>query len=386
MFNQETLVKAADAQVHGSDIQYENILNLYKEAFKQIEKLGNAANLRDRLVVTTANTIVNVLAMGLKGPAIGFAMIRLSLHAGVSIKAAHLTPNEMRNWVLQQGEALGLKMDGDRLAQQAAASNVRRQVFKAAPPSNPEVFAYAIDTDAWVKSGTLDASEVKVIKLPGVAVTRKWLGSSSPVAFNQGIATAIFQLATLRFAYKDFDGSDRFNHDETLLKLTGAVVSVIGNIVETVSETAAKAPAHPLSAYLMKHWAWFDKETAEVGAKIGRWSGAVAGVVLSCFDLFKNAPEAWRNNEKGLSRLYAISGVLGVYIALSPLLSGVPFIASWLPPLWPILVIAIVIGVVIVYFKSTAINDWVSRCKFSKTPGYHSLDEELKAFNSAMGG
>lgn len=385
MFNQETLMKAADAQVHGSDIQYENILNLYKEAFKQIEKLGNAANLRDRLVVTTANTIVNVLAQGAKGAAIGFATIRLSLHAGVSIKAAHITSAEMRNWIFKQGDALGLNMDGDQLERQAAAANIRREVFKAAPPSNPAVFAYAIDTDAWVKSGKLDASDVKAIKLPGVEITRKWLGSSSPVEFNQGIATAIFQLATLRFAYKDFDGSDSFNYNETLLKLSGAVVSIIGNVIETVSETVAKAPEHPLSAFLMKHWAWFNHDTAEIAAKVGRWSGAVAGVVLSCFDLFKNTPEAYGNKEYGLTALYVVSGTLGVYVALSPLLSAAPFIAAWMPPLWPILVISILIGFVIVYFKSAAINDWVSRCKFSKEPRYRTMDEELKAFNSAMG-
>ena len=278
------------------------------------------------------------------------------------------------------------KQAGDIEAIAIFGNDIRREVFKAAPPSDPAVFAYAIDTDAWVKSGKLDASEVKAIKLPGVEVTRKWLGSSSPVAFNQGIATAIFQLATLRFAYKDFDGSDRFNYNETLLKLSGAVVSAIGNLAETISETVTKAPEHPLSAFLMKHWAWFNHDTAEVTAKVGRWSGAVAGVILSGYDLFKNAPEAWRNNEKGLSRLYAIGGVLGIYIAISPLLSAVPFIAAWMPPLWPILVISIAIGFVIVYFKSAAINDWVSRCKFSKTPGYQSMDEELSAFNSAMAG
>lgn len=386
MFNQETLMKAADAQVHGSDIQYENILNLYKEAFKQIEKLGNAANLRDRLIVTIANTIVNVLAKGGKGAAIGFATIRLSLHAGVSIKAAHITPAEMRNWVFKQGDALGLNMDGDRLERQAAAANIRREVFKAAPPSNPAVFAYAIDTDAWVKSGKLDASEVKAIKLPGVEMTRKWLGSSSPVEFNQGIATAIFQLATLRFAYKDFDGSDHFNYNETLLKLSGAVASIIGNVIETVSDTVAKAPEHPLSAFLMKHWSWFNRDTAEAGVLAGRVIGAAAGVILSGYDLFKNAPEAFQNHENNLGWLYVLSGSLGAYIAISPLLSMVPFIAAWMPPLWPVLVVAIVIGFVIVYFKAAAINDWVSRCKFSREPGYHSLDEELKAFNSAMAG
>ncbi|WP_186065047.1 T6SS effector BTH_I2691 family protein [Burkholderia gladioli] len=384
LFNQETLMAAADAQVRGSDIQYENILNLYKASIEKIEQFGTAGNLRDRLVVTTANTIVDVLAKGARGVAAGFVTIRLSMHAGVSIKAAGLTPIEMRTWVLKQGEALGLKLDGDRLARQAAAANIRREVFKAAPPSDPAVFAYAIDTDAWVRAGKLEASEVKAIKLPGVDVTRKWLGASSPVEFHQGVATAIFQLVALRFAYADFNESDRFNYDETLLKLTGSVVAILGNIVETVSETFIKAPVHPLSDFIMKHWAWFNRKTAGVAAHGGRWIGALAGVFVSGVDLFEKAPGALRNHEKNVVGLYLSSGILGMYIALSPAVSSIPLIGAWLPPLWPILVVSIAIGVVVVHVESTAIVEWVALCKFSKTPAYRSLDEELKAFNFAV--
>jgi len=60
--------------------------------------------------------------------------------------------------------------------------------------------------------------------------------------------------------------------------------------------------------------------------------------------------------------------------------------AAWLPPLWIVLVAAIVVGIVIAYFKAAEIKDWISRCKFSKGEHYRSLDDELKAFNSAIGG
>ena len=385
MFNHKELMKAADAQVHGSDIQYENILNLYKTAFQNIEKLGNAANLRDRLVVTTANTVVDVLAKGLKGAAVGYVTIRLSLHAGVPIKAAHITPIAARNWILDQGKALGLKLDDDRVARRAAAMKIGRQAIKAASPADPAVFGYEIDTDAWVKAGALEASDIKVIKIPGVETTRKWLGSSSPVQFNHGIVTAIFQLATLNFAYKDFAGSDQFNKSENLLKLTGSIVSILGNIIETVSETVAKAPNHPLSAFLMKQWAWFDREVAEMGTKVGRWTGAGAGIVLACYDILRNAPEAWKSHDKRLAELYAASGILGGYLALSPVFSTIPLLASWLPPVWLVLVASIIVGVAIANFKPAAINDWVPRCRFGNGERYRSLDEELKAFNSAMG-
>ncbi len=386
MFNHEQLIQAADAQVHGSDIQYENILNIYKSAFDEVEKKRQAANLVDRLVFTTANTFVKILAQGLKGPAVGFVTIRLALHAGTPIKAAHITPAQMRNWIIKQGEALGMPVDSGQLSQQAAAANIRKQVMKAAPPSDPAVFAYALDTDAWVKAGSLDASDVKVIKVPGVETTRKWLGSSSPVKFNQGVATAIFQLATLTFAYKDYKGSDQFNEGENLLKLTGSLVSILGNIVESVSETVKAAPAHPLSAYLMKQWAGAEG-WAETGARVGRGIGAVAGIVLAGYDLLKNSPEAFGNHEATLGWLYIASGTLGIYISLSPFFSMLPaFFAAWLPPFWIVFVAAIIIGLLIAHFKAAAIKDWISRCKFSKGEHYRSLDDELHAFNSALGG
>lgn len=385
LFNQTELMNAADAQVHGSDIQYEHFVGLYKEAFKKIERLGNAANLRDRLVVSTANTIVDVLTQGLKGAAVGYVTIRLSLHAGVPIKAAQITPIQVRNWILDQGKALGLKLDEDRSERRAAAMKMGRQAVKAAPPSNPAVFGYAIDTDAWIKAGTLEASDIKVVEIPGVETTRKWLGSSSPVHFNQGIATAIFQLAALSFAYKDLANGDRFSEDENVVKLMGSAVSVLGNIIETVSETVANAPKHPLSAFLMKQWAWFDREVATTGARVGKWAGAAAGIVLAAYDLLKNAPEAFKDHDAKLGWLYGASGALGIYLAASPFFSAIPLLASWLPPAWLLLVASILIGVVIAKFKPAAINEWVIRCRFGTGERYHSLEEEVKAFNSAVG-
>lgn len=374
MFNQDTLMKAADAQVHGSDIQYENFLNLYKEAFKKIEKLGNAANLRDRLIVTTANQIVGVLTKTTRGAALGFVTIRLAIQSGVRLKPSQVTKLAIRDWVLQQARELGVKLDGDRTEQRASATQVGKQVLKTAPPSDPNIVAYEMDVDALVKDGKLEASAIKAVKVPGVDAAKKWLGSAQE--FNLGVVTVIFQMATLTFAAKDWAGSDQFSQGETGLKAVGAVVSIVGTVIETASETVAKAPAHPLSAFIMKQWAGAS-EWAEVGAKVGRGLGALAGIVLAGFDLIKNAPEAYRNKETKLWVLYNLSGALGVYVAAAAFF-------SW-PLFWPALILSILVGIAIAIFKASALKDWVSRCKFSKGEHYDSLEAELKAFSSAAG-
>lgn len=375
MFNQDDLMKAADAQVHGSDIQYENFLNLYKQAFDKVKDLGNAANLRDRLIVTTANQIVSVLTRTSRGAALAYVTIRLAIQSGVRIKPSQVSKLAIRDWALQQARELGVKLDGDRTEQRSAATQVGKQVIKAAPPGDPNVVAYEMDVDALVKDGKLEASAIKAVRVPGVDTAKKWLGSARE--FNLGVVTVIFQMATLTFAAKDWAGSDQFNQGETGLKAVGAVVSIVGTVIETTSETVLKAPAHPLSAFIMKQWAGAS-EWAELGAKVGRGIGAVAGIVLAGYDIFKNMPEAYTNKDYRLATLYALSGALGVYVAVAAFFS--------LPLFWPALIISILVGVAIAIFKASALKDWVSRCKFSKGEHYDSLEAELNAFNSAAGG
>jgi hypothetical protein len=376
MFNYEQLIKAADAQVHGSDIQYENFLNIYKGAVSQVEKLEKAANLRDRLLVTTANQVVGVLTKGVHSAALGYITIRLSLQAGVRLKPSQISKVAVRDWTLEQAKGLGLELDGDRTDQRAAATQVGRQVMKAVPPSDPNIVAYEMDTDALVTDGKLNASAIKAIKVPGVETAKKWLRSSSE--FNLGVATAVFQMATLVFATQDLLGSDQFNRGENRMKFAACIASVMGNIIETASETVAKAESHPLSAFITRHWANAERYS-EYGKYGGRALGTVAGLVLAGYDVLHNAREAWGNKEYGLSLLYGASGILGAYISVAAFLGSISFF-------WPVLIASILVGVAIAHFKSSAIKDWISRCRFSKGEHYDSLDAELVAFQSAVGG
>ncbi|WP_334005734.1 T6SS effector BTH_I2691 family protein [Burkholderia gladioli] len=374
MFNHEQLIKAADAHVHASDIPYENFLNIYKLAFDQIKDLGNAANLRDRLVVTTANQVVNVLTKAAHGSAVGFITIRLAMQSGVRIKRSQANKLAIRDWTLEQAKALEVKLDGDRTSQRAAATQVGKQVLRAAPATDMNIVAYEMDVDTLVKNGKLEAGAIKAIRVPGVDATKRWLGSSKD--FSLGVVTMIFQLVTLTFAAKEWEGRDRFTHDEAELKLAGAVVSILGTVVETASATIAKAPAHPLSTFMMKQWARAG-ERAAIGIRIGQGLSALAGFMLGIHDIIKNSPQAYENREYKLSSLYLASGALGIYISAAPIFN-IPFF-------WPALASSILIATAISTHKSSAIKNWISRCKFSKFEKYRSLENELEAFNFAIG-
>ena len=375
MFNQTELMKAADAQVHGSDIQYENFVGLYKAAFNNIERLGNAANLRDRLIVTTANQVVGVLTKGVRSAALGFVTIRLAMQAGVRLEPSQVSKLAVRDWALQQARELGVKLDGDRTEQRASATQVGKQVVRTAPPSDRNIVAYEMDVDALVKDGRLEAGAIKAVKVPGVTVAKQWLGSARE--FNLGVVTAILQMATLAFVTEDWADSDQFNQTEAGLKAVGAVVAIVGTVIETASETVMKAPAHPLSAFLMKQWAGASA-WAEVGATVGRGLGAVAGIVLAGYDIFKSAPAAYGNRDYGLTSLYAVSGALAIYVAAAAFFS--------VPLVGPALILSILVGIAIASLKASALKEWVSRSKFGLGDHYDSLEAELRAFGSAIGG
>ncbi|WP_279608759.1 T6SS effector BTH_I2691 family protein, partial [Burkholderia gladioli] len=375
MFNHEQLMKAADAHVHASDIPYENFLNIYKLAFDQIKDLSQADNLRDRLVITTANQVVDVLTKAARSSAVGFITIRLAMQSGVRIKRSAASKLAIRDWTLKQAKALEVKLDGDRTSQRAAATQVGKQVLRAAPATDMNIVAYEMDVDTLVKNGKLEAGAIKAIRVPGVDATKRWLGSSKD--FSLGVVTMIFQLVTLRFATKEWEGRDRFTHDEAELKLAGAVVSILGTVVETASATIAKAPAHPLSTFMMKQWARAG-EWAGVGIRFGQGLSAIGGICFATYDALNKAPEAFTNNNSQLGWLYLSSGTLGTYISVAPLFS--------LPLFWMTFIASILLSIAIAICRRSAIAEWISRSKFSKSNHYQSLDDEIKAFHFSIEG
>ncbi|WP_310673058.1 hypothetical protein [Burkholderia multivorans] len=107
--------------------------------------------------------------------------------------------------------------------------------------------------------------------------------------------------------------------------------------------------------------------------------GSIAGAILAWGDLAKNAPEAFRNKEVGLGWLYGASGALGLYVAFFSITGSVPLF-------WPVFIVSILVAIGIATLKASELSDWVKRCKFSVGEHYSTLDDELKAFNSAIGG
>lgn len=377
LFNQKQLIDAAQAQIHKSDIQYENFLNLYKQALARV-KPGEAARLLDKLVLTTGSVIVKALTKGARSVAFVPIMIRLSLHSGTVIRASSQSKAELRAWAIDEAKKAGIKLETDRTQTRADALKAAKTAVKAGPKSDVNVVIYELDVDALEKAGKIEAGSIKAVKLPGADKVKAWLGSSAPEAFHLGVATFIFQLFTLQAAVEDVAGNDRFNRVETDTKAAAAVINIVGAMMETVSETVEKGPAHPLSAFILKQWSLGERELA--GLKLGgRALGAITGAALAVFDVM-NAVESFKKEEFGLTALYAGSSILGFYVAAFAITGAIP-------GFWIVLAASILIALAIAHYKASAMKDWISRSYFGTgEEKYPTLEEELSAFNSAAGG
>ncbi|PTB21096.1 hypothetical protein C9I57_10320 [Trinickia symbiotica] len=378
LFSQDDLMKAADAQIHGSDVQYEAFMNIYKGAIKRFEDSHGDVPLRDRLMLTTANVLVSTLANGAHGAGWSLLIIRLHLQAGVTIKPSAVSKAQVRNWIMDETRAHGIDLQASRGEQRQAATQVAKQALKTAG-ADADIVLLQLDTDTLQRTGKIEEGAIKGVKVPGVETMKKWFGSAASTDFNLGVATAVIQMFTLSFATKDWLGSDQFSNDENRKKFFACVTSIFGNVVETAFsavEAASKHP-HPLSSFILRQWAGAER-FAQVGIYGGRAIGAFAGAALAWTDLFKNAPEAKQAGDKWLERLYYVNGALGAYVAIVSV-TGV------VPGFWPVFVLSIIVSIGIAELKASQMKDWISRCKFSTVEHYTSLDAELKAFNSAAG-
>jgi hypothetical protein len=376
LFNQNDIIAASEPHLKGSDIQIENILNLYKGAIDRVDK-RDAAKLLDRLALTTSNIIVSAVRNSARTAARWLVIARLNIHANGSINASNMTPGDLAKWLVAEAKVEGIKLDTSNKQTKSNAYKEADQAIKK-NASHPDLYAYEFDIAKLEKDGYISPGSVKGVKLPGVDTARKWLGSSAPREFHLGVATTIVQILALNFALDDVANNDQFNQRETRIKAAMAIVGLTGTIMDTIGGTVAKSTTHPLAVFINKQWA-MGAESAERFAFIGRVIGSVAGAVVAGYDLFSNAPEAFTDKKYGLGILYIASGALGAYIAYA----GAFMTAATL--FWPAVIAAFCVAIAIALINAGALKQWVSRCYFSTKEHYDTLDAELKAYNHAAG-
>ncbi|MET2987379.1 T6SS effector BTH_I2691 family protein, partial [Herbaspirillum seropedicae] len=380
LFNQADIIAATETQLKGSDIQFENILNVYKGAVERLHDPMIEEQLIDRLALTTGNVVSKAISENSNVLARGLGRIHLHLLGGAAIKISDMRSEDVVHWALSQAREQGIKLETRRQQTRADArqevARVRKEVKEA--KVGQRFIAYELDIAKLEKEGRIAPGSIKGIGLPGVAMAQKWLGSGSPRDFKLGVVTMIVQMVALTFATKDLANNDQFNRLETRLKVTLAIVSLTATIVEIAAVSADPAMEHPLGAFIRRQWAVSEKALERI-IKGARFFGALAGVVAGFYDILVNSSNANKAGDERLSDLYFINGILGIVLPAAIYFS-IGAIA------WPLFIFSFVVGIAIAYYNASALKNWVARCEFSTGEKYNSFEMQLKAFNDATGG
>lgn len=382
LFNQAAIIAAAEPQIKAGDWQFESAFGIYKDALERLDH-GDARRLIDRLALTTANVLIFALRQGSRSSMRAMAALHLRLLGGVAIKPGTATPNQLAKWIVEQARERGIVLDTTRRQTRRAAVTEAQRITRSAA-GNTDVIYLELDMKKLAEDGRITAGAMKEVKIPGIATTRNWLGSSVPQEFHLGVAVTIIQLFAFGLATQDLASNDRFNENETRFKAAVAAVSLTSTVVETVATLVQKAPTHPLAAFVRSQWA-SGANRAERFIRGAKWAGAIAGAASAGYDIFVNAVNAHEAHRKWATRLYVANGIVSAGITIAAFLEGIL--------LWPLFLASIILSLWIAIVNMAALQEWISRCYFSNnftrndtSNSYNSLDEELKFYNNAIGG
>jgi len=380
LFNQAEIVDATVPHLKVADFPVEGILNLYKRALARVSKT-EASRLVDNLVLTIANVFVDVLSdPKLLRPGVfvlrNLVIVGLSIFGGVVVRPRNMSVHDLRDWILRQARSGGLNLSQSRQQMRAAAHKVAETALKQRSVSSV-AFALELDMERLAGDGVISEKVMGPVQIPGVEQSKTWLGSSSPEEFRLGVVTSIVQLIALGFALKDLSENDRFNEFETRYKLSFGGLTLLATITESIALTAEKSRVHPLSQFLFNHWASLAENSRGI-ALAARSAGAVAGLMLAAFDFYK-AVLAFSSGRNRLGGIYSASGITGTALG--------GFALMGLQALWPFLIVAVIWAILLPYLNAAALQVWVGRCYFgTDAEKFLTIDEELKSFNSAVGG
>ncbi|HDR8911535.1 TPA: hypothetical protein QDA72_006040, partial [Burkholderia multivorans] len=118
---------------------------------------------------------------------------------------------------------------------------------------------------------------------------------------------------------------------------------------------------------------------AKVGrflAIVGRFGGAIVGLVSAAIDAYHAYDELEHGNIL-MFALYTTSALIGGALVVAAFVGSVLTL--------PLLLLAALIGVLINYFKSREVDDWLEQCYFgikSTSERFERLEEDRKAFTA----
>jgi hypothetical protein len=376
LFNHQELIDAAGVELRGADFKPKYFLSIYKGALARFTK-RETAHLIDRLALNTANILARALGEEGNEGMRRLTLLSLTLLGRTVIKPSNLTKHELSKWVIAEAQAQGIKFDQTRTARRASARKEAKRVLPRASAAK-FVSAFELDIKSLEADGTIRPGTLRVVGIPGRDLIKEWCNSSD---FNTGAVGVVLQLCALYFVTEDLKRADEFDRGKVVAKVAFAAVALSASLLEAVSTVLDKAPTHPLSRFVFGHWN-FGSAAIKIGIKAGKMIGGLAGLANGIMDVVTGI-FTYKDGDEWLGGIYVVNGALSAALAI---VAGFTSIAVF----WPLFVLAFLLSIFVAIIRTPPLVKWIRRCYFSIQTisggkSYSSLDEELSAFNGAIG-
>ncbi|GGY69167.1 T6SS effector BTH_I2691 family protein [Pseudoduganella albidiflava] len=377
LFNQEELIDAAMIDIRGSDFKPKYLLSLYKQVLGRIPK-HEANRLVDRLVLTTAGFLARALGQARSIAMRNLVTAGLVLHGKTMIKPSGLTREQLSHWILDSAKAQGVQ-----LQQLSFESNInaQREAKRVLPryPAAPVVCAFELDVENLKLERKIDTGILKTVKIPDLELVKNWFQNGD---VNAGSVGVVLQLLALYYINEDRMRADEVDRNTQNMKVAVASLAVGAAALEAAATALQKLPDNPLSKFIVNQWK-FSTNGISYGIQTGKFFGALASGLSALFD-FKNAYGAFNDGDIVLMNLYIVNASLAIGLAIAGF--------KWTAVIyWPLFIAAFCLTIFISTIRPPAIKKWLARSYFSISNAsdsegrYSSIDEELEAFNGAIG-
>ncbi|QOW24777.1 T6SS effector BTH_I2691 family protein [Lysobacter sp. H23M47] len=407
LYNQQEVIEALDKAVPGKglpkgelpDVQWKTLIALYGKSLKHLDAGGQ--NIVAQLLTAVGGPVIRVLngmidntvgrlviALGI----IGEAPITMVTHVGTVDEALDVMVRLMKEINPEALENVDTELLKRRLEIQ---SRGRRQTIQTRGESGrfgASKVALRVDRFAvtQIKAGLTPAqaaaeaagAALRMNEWPknDMARFRAMFGTNSRLA----VIGLVLQIVGANSMATKLDTSMSHKRSENNWRFRSSVAAIVGGVGNLIHDgvvAGGKAGNIRLAKAASTYW-------VKVLGVVSRGIGVVAAGIVAVID----ARSAWREYQRGnagMVWLYALSAATGLGAALlfggafGALIFGVSATGVGLI----LVVIGIAIALLVEFFKTDELQDWLERCLFGALDAgrrYQDLNEEMKQFGLAM--
>jgi len=192
------------------------------------------------------------------------------------------------------------------------------------------------------------------------------------IPFAGGLLAAIWQWAALDKLAQDEQGAMSHEAQEAGWRLRAGTSALAGTIIDMAGQGLEKT-----ATWVPKFAAGLSKLGTALSF-IGRLGGFIGGAIMAFWN-GKNAYQAYKKGEWGVSILYTASAFLGVVVAALAFATAVPFIG------WIAIITLVGVSLLTELFKDNKIQAWLENSYWGRRT-YKTPEEEQKQLTIATAG